>query len=108
MLETVCRDLVSTSRGIVRARSFSAAVVFTLALGIGGTAAMFTAINVAFLKPLPYPQADRLVLLWQTSRQSRHIPVSMADSLDWAARSRSFVSLCTFGTSTLNVTSGSA
>ncbi|HEY2292779.1 MAG TPA: ABC transporter permease, partial [Thermoanaerobaculia bacterium] len=74
----------------------------------GGTAAMFTAVNAAFLKPLPYPQAERVALIWQTSKQSRRVPVSMLDSLDWTARNRAFAHMATFGGSTVNVTSGTS
>jgi putative ABC transport system permease protein len=108
MLETLRRDLVFAIRGLARAPSLAAAVVFTLALGIGGAVAMFTAVNAAFMKPLPYPQADRVALIWQTSKQVRRMPVSMLDSLDWATRSRAFEHMATFGAATINVTSDAA
>jgi putative ABC transport system permease protein len=106
MFETFRRDLALAARSLSRAPGFVSAVVLTLALGIGGTATMFTAVNAAFLKPLPYPKADRVTMVWQTSKQSRRVPVSMLDSLDWAARSRAFEHMATFGGSTVNVTSG--
>jgi len=106
MFETLRRDLILAARSLSRAPGFASAVVLTLALGIGGTATMFTAVNAAFLKPLPYPQADRVTMIWQTSKQSRRVPVSMLDSQDWAARNRTFEHMATFGGSTVNVTSG--
>ncbi|HVT56973.1 MAG TPA: hypothetical protein VHR45_01120 [Thermoanaerobaculia bacterium] len=108
MFETLRRDLVIAARSLSRVPGFTAAVVLTLALGIGGTATMFTAVNTAFLKPLPYPHEDRVTLVWQTSKQSRRVPVSMLDSLDWAARNRAFEHTATFGGSTVNVTSGAS
>jgi putative ABC transport system permease protein len=46
-----------------RSPSFSAAVILTLALGIGGNTAVFSAINAVLLRPLPFPDADRLMVL---------------------------------------------
>jgi putative ABC transport system permease protein len=106
MFENFRRDLVLAVRSLSRAPGFAIAVVITLALGIGGTATMFTAVNAAFLRPLPYPQADEVTLVWQTSKQSRRVPVSMLDSIDWRARNRTFAHMATFGGSTVNVTSG--
>ncbi|HEY0553001.1 MAG TPA: ABC transporter permease [Thermoanaerobaculia bacterium] len=106
MVETLSRDLALAARSLSRAPGFASAVVLTMALGIGGTTTMFTAVNAAFLKPLPYPQADRVTMVWQTSKQSRRVPVSMLDSLDWTVRNRAFDHMATFGGSTVNVTSG--
>jgi putative ABC transport system permease protein len=108
MVESLVRDLRLAARGLRRAPGLAGAVVVTLALGIGGTVAMFTAVNAAFLMPLPYPRADRLARVWQTSKESRRVAVSMLDSLDWAARSRAFERLATFGGTTVNVTSAAA
>ena len=56
-------DLRFALRGLRRAPAFSLAAIATLALGIGATTAIFTAVNAALLKPLPYPQADDLYAL---------------------------------------------
>jgi putative ABC transport system permease protein len=55
----------STIRSFVRMPSFSAAVVLTIALGVGATSAMFSVLYAALLRPLPYPNADRLVIVWE-------------------------------------------
>jgi putative ABC transport system permease protein len=107
-LEILRRDLIFAARSLSRAPGFTSAVVLSLALGLGGTSAMFTAVNAAFLRPLPYPHAERVALIWQTSKESKRTPVSMLDSLDWAARNRTFEHLATFGVSTVNVTSGAS
>ncbi len=106
MFELLRRDLVLAARSLARAPGFTGSVILTLALGIGGTVMMFTAVNAAFLRPLPYPEEGRLAMVWQTSAQSRRVPVSMLTSLDWADLNRSFEHLATFGGSTVNVTSG--
>ena len=54
-----------------RTPGFTAAVVLTLALGIGANSAVFSAIDAVLLRPLPFPDADRLVQLTQTQRRIR-------------------------------------
>jgi predicted permease len=63
MLETLRQDVVHAARSLRRTPGFTATAVLTLALGVGATSAIFTVVNAALLKPLPYPDADRLVRL---------------------------------------------
>ncbi|HEX5048356.1 MAG TPA: multidrug ABC transporter substrate-binding protein, partial [Gammaproteobacteria bacterium] len=60
-LENVGRDLRQTLRGFRRRPAFTLAVVFTLALGIGATTAIFSVVNGVVIKPLPYPDSEALV-----------------------------------------------
>jgi putative ABC transport system permease protein len=106
MLEAWIRDVRQAWRALLRAALLTAVVVLTLGLGIGGTVTMFTAVNAAFLHPLPYPDADRLVTLWQTRGESRQIQASMLDFLDWRAQSHQLSQAAAFRTGTINVTSG--
>jgi putative ABC transport system permease protein len=80
--------------------------VLTLALGIGGTATMFTAVDAAFLHPLPYPKSDRLAMAWQTREARRHISVSMLDAVDWGKRNHAFAHLAAFYAGPINVSAG--
>jgi putative ABC transport system permease protein len=57
-------DLRHATRALLHSPGFTATAVLTLAIGIGGTAAMFTVVNQVVFQPLPFPHADRLVLLW--------------------------------------------
>ncbi|HZS57281.1 MAG TPA: ABC transporter permease, partial [Bryobacteraceae bacterium] len=61
LLDTVRQDTAYGLRTLRRRPIFAAAAIFTLALAIGGTTAMFTVIDAVLLKPLPYPDSDRLV-----------------------------------------------
>lgn len=63
---------------------FSAVVVLTLALGIGANTATFSAVYSLLLKPLPYPNSERLVFLWcrQPSRGIPELPPSIPDYFD--------------------------
>jgi len=63
MLDRFAQDIRHAARSLGRSRGFTTAVVLTLALGIGATSSIFTLVNAALLKPLPYPAADRLMAL---------------------------------------------
>jgi putative ABC transport system permease protein len=106
MSESLVRDVRIALRSLLRTPLFTVIAVLTLALGIGGTATMFTAVNSAFLQPLPYPDADRLTMVWQTFKENRRVPVSMLNALDWVNDNRSFEHMAAYGWGTVNVTSG--
>ena len=64
------QDLRFGARSLLRRPGFTAASTTTLALGIGATVAIFSVVNAVLLEPLPYPAADRLVVLWQVDRET--------------------------------------
>ena len=64
-LEDLRRDLKHGLRALVRAPAFTASGIVTLALGIGANTALFSVVNAVLLRPLPYPDADRLVYLFE-------------------------------------------
>src|SRR6266508_6721466 len=64
MLETLMQDLRFSVRMLCKNPGFTAAAVLTLALGIGACTAIFSLINAALLRALPFPDSDRLVVLW--------------------------------------------
>jgi predicted permease len=63
-LDAIWRDLHYGLRQVGRNRAFSAIAIATLALGVGVNTAMFSAVDAVLLRPLPYPEADRLVMIW--------------------------------------------
>jgi predicted permease len=64
LVDSIGRDTHQAIRGLSRHRSFALVALLTLALGIGGTTAVFSILNSVLLRPLPYPNADELVAVW--------------------------------------------
>jgi predicted permease len=91
-LETLVHDLRHAARLLRRAPGFSTAAVAIVALGIGATAATFTLLDHVLLRPLPFAQPDRLMLLYETrlSQGVARTPTSLPNFLDWKAAARSF------------------
>jgi hypothetical protein len=92
-------DLGLACRRLLRAPGFTAVTVAALALGIGLNTAIFSVVNAALLRPLPYPEPDRLVeISLPTATGEARGPVSFIDFEDWRGRSRAFSSMAVFST----------
>ena len=78
------RDLLHAARLLLRRPGFAMTAIGTLALGIGASTAIFSVVQAVLLRPLPYPDADRLVLLWGDlrNRQVYDFPVAPGDVPD--------------------------
>lgn len=78
-------DLRYGFRGLRRNPGFAATAILALALGIGAAVAIFSVVNAALLRPLPYPDADRLVRLWDSGPRfdGERVNVNPMNFLDW-------------------------
>src|SRR5213080_4538129 len=76
--------------------SFSVIAILTLALGIGANTAIFSVVNAVLLRPLPYPDPDKLVLLRERSNNFQNGSVAYLNWMDWRAGNRSFTDIALF------------
>ena len=86
LVETLVADLRYAARRLRGAPGFTAVTVLTLALGIGGTTAIFSVVNPILFESLPYPGAGKLAAIWE----SDHVPQTFVTYREIAERSRSF------------------
>jgi putative ABC transport system permease protein len=107
-VETVMHDLRFTFRLIAKERGFSAAAIAALALGIGINAIGFSIVNAAFLRGLPFEEANRLYILGWQNRSGSRSNVSHAEFEDWRARTRTFSGLAAFSNTTINISDAHA
>src|SRR5688572_4772945 len=88
-------DLTLAFRMLRRQPGFTAVALLTLALSIGATTAIFSVVNGIVLRPLPYAESDRLVLISEKNEQRGWMTFSVAPAnyVDWARSSRTFESM---------------
>ena len=91
-LESLWQDVRYGARILRRSLGFTAVAALTLALGVGANTAIFTVLNAVVLRPLPYPDPDRLVRIWESNPEKGWptFSASHPNFLDWRAQSHSF------------------
>ncbi len=83
-------------RQVIKNPAFSAVAIITLALGIGANTAIFSIVNAVLLRPLPYPDADRIMVLNESSGPGQDYSVALPDYFDWQNDNKVFEHLaCT-------------
>src|SRR5690242_7007772 len=97
-IEHLLRDVRFALRMFARSPIVTATAIATIALGIGANAAIFSAVNAVVLRPLPFPQPDRL---WAVTEENarmgwHHAMVSTANYLDWRDDVHAFENLAAY------------
>jgi predicted permease len=97
MLEALLQDIRYGARVLARHKGFTTVAVLTLALGIGANTAIFSVVNELLLRPLPYRDAERLVMLWEVTASGRHQnTTSRANFSAWREQATTFEDLAAF------------
>jgi predicted permease len=102
-LDILRQDLRFTARSLSRAPGFAFTAVLVTALGVGATTAAFSIADHVLFRPLPFPDSDRLVRLWQNQNGYGHTELSPANYRDWKTMSRSFEAMGAFGNQAVNL-----
>jgi len=89
-IETLFQDVRYGLRTLQKTPGFTAVAVLTLALGIGACTAIFSAVNPILFKPLPYPHADRIMMIWYAGDDGSRVPQTFHTYRELTERSHSF------------------
>src|SRR5262249_38740984 len=95
-----------TIRSLLKSPGFAVASIVALALGIGANTAIYSLVNTVLLRPLPYKDPSRLVMLWQLQPSGDKNTITAADFQDWRDRSRSFEQMAAMSGVDFNFTGG--
>jgi putative ABC transport system permease protein len=94
-MSSVIRDIRYAARSFLRAPRFTIPALLALALGIGATSAIFSVVRGVMLRPLPYTNPDRIVVVWETNlalNRPRNV-IAPSNFAEWRERNRSFTHL---------------
>ena len=103
---TLLSDIRYGVRSLLKHPGFAAIAIVTLALGIGANSAVFSVVNSLLIKPLPFPELDRVVAVWekQPSQGVERNEASMANYLDWRAQNQTFEQMALYRWWSTNLT----
>ena len=104
LLDTLAQDVRLGLRMMRRSPGFTAVALAVLALGIGANSVMFSLVNTLLLRPLPYPDADRLLRVQTVDADLRDSATAVPDFHEYRARNHSFEGLASYYTRAFDVT----
>ena len=105
VFETLSQDIRYGIRMLAKHKAFTSVAVITLALGIGANTAIFSVVNELLLRPLPYRDAERIVMLWEVSPSGRRQnTTSRTNFRAWRDQSTSYEQIAAFSDQRLNLT----
>ncbi|HTE46963.1 MAG TPA: ABC transporter permease [Gemmatimonadaceae bacterium] len=105
-MDILLQDLRFAARGLVRRPAFTIVAALTLALGIGANTAIFSVVNGVLIRPLPYPNGDRVVTIWGVQGTQGQNGVVYADYVEWRAQNRTFDDMGAYRGQSVNLTGG--
>ncbi len=103
-LENFLQDVRYGLRGIRKSPTYSLIIILTLALGIGANTAIFSVVNSVLLKPLPYPDSERLVWLGESHAKAEGISVTWVNFRAWQKYNRTFEDMAAYQTQQFTLT----
>ncbi len=104
MLTTLWQDLRYGARMLLKNPGITFVVILALALGIGANTAIFSVVDAVLLRPLPYEESDRLVLLNETSKSMDEISISYPNFTDWRNQNQVFEKIGVYNRGSYNLT----
>ena len=103
-METLLQDIRFGVRSMLKTPGFTTIALVALALGIGANTAMFSIVDAVLLRPVPYPEPQRLMKLYTSMPQFKDASVSYPNFLDWQRRSRSFEQMAMYRSDSFTMT----
>jgi predicted permease len=104
--ERLFQDIRYAFRQQRRSPGFAAAAIFTLALGIGASTAIFSITDAVLLRPLPYPNPQQIVRVWEQAPDGHRMNLAQPNFDDFRTRNATFASLAEYGESTESISGG--
>src|SRR3981189_207755 len=109
LLDTFAQDFRYGARLLLKNPGFAVIAVLTVALGVGANAAIFSVVHAVLLKPLPYPESDRLVMVWEKvflpNYQNEENNPSPGNYSDWKSQNTVFEDIGSYRNRSFNLTS---
>jgi len=105
-MRSVMQDLRFAARSFARSPRFAVPAILALALGIGATSATFSVVRGVILRPLPYSNPERIVVVWESNARRNRNVIADANFVEWRERNRSFTHLAMAGPTRLSMMLG--
>ena len=103
-MDALLQDLRTAARRVSKTPLFAAIVIATLALGIGASTSLFSVVHAVLLRPLPYPDAHRLMMVWAATGTAPESAASYPEYEDWRRDAQGFDALAAYRGQTVNFT----